>query len=184
MENIPTPVAQLCPNPANRKEIHQIPTESHCARVRKYHASDIAPGDTKYQPGFAFPSQYFTRFGKSPSTATNPHWALPELPGVIPHLPAHTCSVPASVCPFLPHTGMVPEGFREFSPLPFKDCSKGFQSTLTTLSWNMASLFPVLSLVGSMTVCGVHPLEKLRDEEEENFTARTTQHKESLFCLK
>lgn len=86
---------QLCPNPANRKENHQISTESHCPRVRKHHGGDTAPGDTKCQPCFAFPSQYLTRFATSPPTATSPHWALPELPAVIPHLPAQTRPVPA-----------------------------------------------------------------------------------------
>lgn len=36
---------QLCPNPANRKENHQISTEPHCPRVRKHHEGDTAPGD-------------------------------------------------------------------------------------------------------------------------------------------
>lgn len=111
MENISIPTVQLCPNPA-KKENH-ISTESHCPRGRKQHAGDTALSDTKCQPCFAFPSQYFTRFGTSPFTATSPHWALAELPAAIPHLPAHTCPVPAQcqVCPPLPHSGMVPEGF-------------------------------------------------------------------------
>lgn len=156
MENISIPTVQLCPNPANKKENH-ISTESHCPRGRKQHAGDTALSDTKC---FAFPSQYFSRFGTRPFTATSPHWALAELPAVTPQ---------CQLCPPLPHSGMVPEGF---SFPPFRDCSRGFQSTLTALSWIMAPFVPVLALAGSMRASRVHPLEKLREFHSKNQAAQ------------
>lgn len=109
-----------------------------------------------------FHPSIFTRFGTSPSTSTSPHWALPELPAVIPHLPAHTCPVPAPSdrrVLFSPSQEWCQRDLESFSP--FRGCSRGFQRTVTTLSWNMAPFVPVLSLVGSMRGSRVHPLEKL-----------------------
>lgn len=146
MENISTPAAQPCPNPANRKENHQTSAESQCARVRKHRAGDTAPGGTKCQPSFAFPSQCFSQVWNKSIPAASPHWALPELPAVIPHLPAHTCPVPGVSSS--PSFRNVPEGSREFSPLQglFWMVSKHTDYSV----WEYGTICP------SSVPCGIH----------------------------
>lgn len=82
------------------------------------------------------------------------------------HLPC------ASSVPGVSSSSSFRNGARGIQFPPFRDCSRGFQSTRTALSWNMAPFVPVLALVGSMRASRVHPLEKLREFQSKNQAAQ------------